>query len=125
MKAFLLGVFLANVIAISAHASPVGLWKSEVNKDGRWIEIDIFTCGQEVCGKVAKIYNGPQDDLSKVMIKGMVHQGDGKFSGGKIYAPDTRKWYTSKMQLKGNRLKVSGCVMGGLVCRSQNWIRLR
>lgn len=48
--------------------------------------------------------------------------GSGSY-GGQITDPSTDKTYTGKASLSGNSLKMSGCVFGGLLCRSQNWKR--
>ena len=53
----------------------------------------------------------------------MEAQGSGAYSGGKVYSPDRDKTYNSKMQLSGNKLAVSGCVLG--ICRDGGtWTRL-
>lgn len=49
--------------------------------------------------------------------------GGGKYSG-KITDPANDKTYTGKATLSGNSLQMKGCVLGGLICRSQNWSRM-
>lgn len=49
--------------------------------------------------------------------------GGGKYSG-KITDPANDKTYTGKATLSGSTLKMSGCVLGGLVCRTQTWSKL-
>ena len=49
--------------------------------------------------------------------------GGGKYSG-KITDPANDKTYSGKATLSGNALKMSGCVLGGLIGRSQNWKRM-
>ena len=49
--------------------------------------------------------------------------GGGKYSG-KITDPANDKTYTGKATLAGNNLKMQGCVMGGLICKTQNWKRM-
>jgi len=54
----------------------------------------------------------------------MKKKSETSYKRGKIYAPDTKKWYKSKMTLQADdKLKVSGCVLGGVICRSQVWTR--
>jgi uncharacterized protein (DUF2147 family) len=48
--------------------------------------------------------------------------GGGKYSG-EITDPAKDKTYSGSATLSGNSLKMSGCVLGGLICRSQNWKR--
>ena len=49
--------------------------------------------------------------------------GGGKYSG-KITDPANDKTYSGKATLSGNALKMSGCVLGGLICKSQSWNKL-
>ncbi|MCO5063081.1 MAG: DUF2147 domain-containing protein [Rhizobiaceae bacterium] len=49
--------------------------------------------------------------------------GDGKYTG-EITDPATDKTYSGKAALSGDNLKMSGCVLGGLICKSQNWQRM-
>jgi len=47
----------------------------------------------------------------------MLPQGGGDYGRGKIWAPDRDKTYASRMHLEGDRLSVSGCILGGAICR--------
>lgn len=123
MKRLATAAAAAILFTVPAHAGVFGNWASEKNERGEWITVSIYPCEGKVCGKITKIHASDQTDAGKVMITGMNDKGGGRFGGGKIYAPDSRKWYNSKMHLTGGRLKVSGCALGGMVCRSQTWTR--
>ena len=47
----------------------------------------------------------------------------GKRYVGKVTDPANDKTYNGKATLSGSVLKMSGCVLGGLFCRSQKWTR--
>lgn len=49
--------------------------------------------------------------------------GDNKYAGT-ITDPETDKTYSGKASLSGSSLKMSGCVLGGLICKSQTWHKL-
>ena len=49
--------------------------------------------------------------------------GGGNYEG-EITKPSNGKTYNGKAKLSGNSLKLSGCVLGGLICESQTWTRL-
>ncbi|TIT74131.1 MAG: DUF2147 domain-containing protein, partial [Mesorhizobium sp.] len=49
--------------------------------------------------------------------------GDNKYTGT-ITDPETDKTYSGKATLSGASLKMSGCVFGGLICKSQTWHKL-
>jgi uncharacterized protein (DUF2147 family) len=55
----------------------------------------------------------------------MIPAGSGAYVDGQIWAPDRDKTYNATMQLTGNTLSVSGCVMGGLICRASDWTRAK
>ena len=49
--------------------------------------------------------------------------GKNKYTG-KITDPANDKTYSGKASLSGSNLKMSGCVLGGLICRTQNWKKM-
>ena len=54
----------------------------------------------------------------------MKAKGDGKYGGGKIWAPDRDKTYASKLEPEGDMLKVSGCVFSDLR-DGGTWMRVK
>ena len=42
---------------------------------------------------------------------------------GKITDPATDKTYTGKASISGAQMKMQGCVLGGLICQAQTWMR--
>ena len=74
--------------------------------------------------------DGDMDILYQIGANGTAYQyarsnGDGTYSSGKVWAPDRDKTYKAKMVLDGNALGVSGCVLGGAVCRESMWSRVK
>lgn len=126
MKKLTLAACAASMLfAAPALADPVfGSWKSQPGDGGAYIHVKISACGSKVCGKITKVVGKKSNVVGRSIIKNMKIDGGGKYSGGTIWAPDKDKTYASKMQLSGNKLKVSGCVAGGIICRSQSWTRL-
>ena len=55
----------------------------------------------------------------------MTADGANAWEDGKIWKVDDDEVYNSEMELSGNVLTVSGCVLGGLICRSQDWPRVK
>ena len=113
----------------AAFADPViGTWKTEPGDTGGYLHVAVAKCGSEICGTIAKAYDGAgsssgdYEHLGKTMIWDMSPSGNGAYGGGKIWAPDRDKTYKSRMQLSGNQLTVEGCVFG--ICRGQTWTRV-
>lgn len=122
---------MAAVFALAggaALADPVeGTWRTQPDDNGNFGLVKISTCGAEICGVLGQGYDKSGNKVSspnngKRMIWAMQPKGNGKYAGGKIWAPDRDKTYNSKMQLNGSSLKVEGCVLG--ICRGQTWSRV-
>lgn len=126
-KFTLLSAALVLAGAASAQADPIaGLWASEVNKEGASLHVRIKPCGDAICGSVAKVLGHPDTSSEgKQMIWGMKPEGKGVYSGGKVWAPDQDKTYRGKLLLKGNKLTMSGCILGGVICRGTDFTRLK
>ncbi len=133
MKTSIIAAAALSVLSSAALADPVdGLWKTEPGDEGNYLHVSIQPCGSATCGTIDSAFDsaGNQslnyEHLGKQMIWDMTPEGDGAYGGGKIWAPDRDKTYSSKMQLDGqNTLTVKGCVAGGLVCRGQTWTRVQ
>jgi uncharacterized protein (DUF2147 family) len=129
MKAFILAAGLM-FGAGAAFADPVeGLWKTKPDDNGKFGNVQIAPCGAKFCGVLVKAFDGTgaeveSPNVGKQLVWDMTANGDGSYGGGKVWAPDRDKTYKSKMSLSGDTLSVSGCVLGGMICRSQDWTRV-
>ena len=127
---------LAVAIASPALAAdPVeGLWLVQAGT----AKVKVAPCARDksrMCGQVAwlktpgaKDANNPDASLRSRPIMGMLmirdfkSAGPGKWTGGKIYDPNSGKTYGSKMSANPDgTLKVEGCV--AVVCQAQTWKR--
>ena len=115
----------------AAQADPVeGLWKTQPDDNGKYGYVDVKPCGDKLCGVLVKAFDGAgaetaSDNIGKQIVWDMTATGDGSYGGGKVWAPDRDKTYNAKMVLSGDSLAVSGCVLGGLICRASDWMRVR
>jgi uncharacterized protein (DUF2147 family) len=128
-------------IAAPAHAqplSPAGTWLTQ-DQDAR---IRISHCGRGLCGAIVWLRdplddgkpsldkNNPNPALRKRpllglrLFHGMATAGPHKWKGP-IYNSDDGKSYDGGIEvIDRSRLKVEGCV-GGLLCGSETWTRVR
>lgn len=109
-----------------------GLWQSEKNDEGAYIHVDVGACASDankVCGKIVDAINPNSDEkpawIGRNIIENMVADGANNWEDGTIWAPDEDETYSSEMELDGDVLTVSGCVLGGLICRGQDWTRVK
>ncbi|AXI57003.1 hypothetical protein SuNHUV7_27330 (plasmid) [Pseudoseohaeicola sp. NH-UV-7] len=129
MRNLALTAAIALGLAGPALADPVlGTWQTVSDDNGNYGHIDVAPCGSKICGTLVKSFAaggaaGPSGNIGKQIIWDMEAEGGGAYGGGKVWSPDRDKTYNSKMQLNGNTLAISGCILG--ICRDGGtWTRV-
>lgn len=124
-----MALLLLTAIALQPTAAGIeGRWRSP---GGNSI-IDIAPCGAELCGTVAWASDKAKEDARKggtpeligaQLLTGLKEKSAGRWSG-KLFIPDINKRSNAKLELNGaGQLKVSGCLIGKMLCKSQIWSR--
>lgn len=112
--------------AASAQDVAIGTWQTEVD-DGAFAYITIAPCGAAVCGSIARTFNSEGEyqspNLGRQIVIDMAPNGDGSYNG-QVWRPSNDRIYVGKMDIAGDALRLRGCVAGGLICASQNWVRI-
>ena len=88
-----------------------GMWKRP-----NGILVSIHKCGAEFCVTAA---SGAHKGESAGK---MAASGAGKYAGT-ITDLEAGKTYSGKGAISGESLTMSGCVLGGLFCKGENWAR--
>lgn len=120
VRPVLIATILAAMTSVAYADGPKGVWQSEKDDDGDYIDLAIEPCGEELCGTVAEVYGGNPDVVGMTIIEGMIQVGENEWSDGRIFAVDEDTWYDSKMELiSPDQLRISGCIGFGMLCESQ------
>ena len=102
------------MMAGTANADPIeGNWKMPSGYNAR-----IAPCSAGYC---LTYTTGPYKGKTFGTMK---PSGGGAYAGSVTDYTKGGKQYSGKGKLSGNSLSVSGCVLGGLICRSQQLNRL-
>jgi len=130
-------IFIAPALA----ADPFGTWLTE-DKKGK---VRVTNCGGALCGNLVWLQepldpatNQPKLDkenadagkkgrplLGIPIVLEMRPNGADKWEG-KVYNASDGGTYTGSFTLTGaNTALLKGCVMGGLICKSQTWTRAK
>src|SRR5436309_4844392 len=126
-KIFLLPALLMLTAAQPAPHAPIeGYWKNPIGS----AIIAIRPCGPNLCGKVVwasprgrrEVARTTSHVVGTTVLTGLrfVH---GRW-GGSLFVPDDNIHVSAKLQLISSReLKLTGCGLMGLICRTQIWTR--
>lgn len=111
-----------------AFAEPiVGIWQTQED-DGAYAHVKIAPCGGNFCGTIVKTFKAgaeyKSENLGKQLVRDMAPLGDGAYEG-KVWRPSNNKIYLGKISVSGSKMKLSGCVAGGLICSKQDWTKLQ
>lgn len=115
---------------------------------GEWLtaegkaKVQIYRCDTLYCGKIVwlkePVKNGREvvDDknpdpalqnkpvIGLVIVREFTYDGDGEWTGGKVYDPETGDTYSGKMTLKDpHTLRLRGYILIPLLGRTEVWTR--
>lgn len=103
-----------------------GYWKNPIGS----AIIAIAPCGNALCGRVVwasergrrEASKGAPDVVGTTVLTDVV-KVDGQWIGH-LFIPDDDMHVSAKLQLFGeNQLRLTGCGLMGLICRTQIWTR--
>lgn len=103
---------------VAEAASPLG--KTYKSDTGRLIKVS--SCGGGLGMKIVKAKK--KSNVGKRIMCGAKKTGANKWSGTILNVDDGKK-YSGSATLNGKTLAVSGCVLGGLICKTQNWPQVK
>ncbi len=128
-KTFGLAAAFALLASIAAADPVEGIWMTSPDDNGNTGHIQIKPCGPAFCGTLIKSFDSSGKEMDspnvgKRIVWDMVAYDDGLYDVGKVWTPDRDKTYNAEMQLTGDGLTVSGCVIG--ICREGGaWSRVK
>lgn len=127
MRKFIIAAALA-VAGTAAAADPIeGVWQTQPD-EGAFAHVTVAPCGGAFCGTITRTFKDAAEfqspNLGKQIVRNMAPQGGGEYSG-QVWRPANDKVYNGKASVSGDRMSLSGCVAGGLICKSQAWAKIQ
>ncbi len=122
-------VSLALAVAAASASGPIaGVWHNPKNT----VAVQTGPCGERLCGWIVRASDKAQADATRAgappligtaLLRGYRVSGSGRWSG-QIWVPDMRRAFGSTITMvDADTLNVRGCLIGGLICKSQLWRR--
>ena len=94
-------------------------------RDNGAVQVKFAPCGDAICGNIVWVKPG-SDSKAKIgqrLFFDMRPNGANSWTG-KATSPDSGSVYSGKMSIEGSGLNTSGCVVGGLICKSASWKKI-
>ncbi len=110
---------LASAMAAAAPQEAEGVWIRENGAS----KIRIAPCGDALCGVVIWL-RSPRSKahVGQKIFFDMVCADQNSWTGH-AFNPEDGKTYSGRMVVSGKKLRTSGCVFGGLICKTVYWAR--
>lgn len=135
---------LACLMALLLDPAPVAAGEAPLGNDadvviGRWINprgsvvVETQICGAYLCGRVSWASAEALKDASDAGIRSLIgiellqnySRANSGIWRGHVYVPDMGRTFQSTIAVQDERnLRISGCILGGLICKSQIWRRV-
>ena len=133
LRKWAIALLAAGMMAAPAGAAEadkaLGIWRNPKNS----VHIRLHPCADRVCGTViwanAKALADAREGGTPVLVGTQlfrdfrqVRKGQWK---GKVFVPDLGRTFTGTMVVAdANTIKGKGCLVAGLICKSQTWTRI-
>ena len=128
---------LIALIAIAA-ASSVDPARDGASIDGNWtspsgnVVVTIAPCEAAMCGRVSWASDRAKADARRAgtdpligaeLLTGFTATRNGRWKG-RLFVPDLNRRSRAELRLVDpDRIKISGCMVGRILCKSQLWTR--
>lgn len=119
---------LAQTPAVAQGSDVYGVWRNAKNS----VHVEVKPCGDNACGYVVwatpkaqlKVREAAGQELIGLQIfRDLSPTPNGAWQG-KVFVPDLNRTFSGKAEaLDTTRLKAKGCLLPGVVCKSQIWTR--
>lgn len=106
-----------------------GVWRNPQDS----VHLELHPCGENICGEVVWATDTARKAALRFSDRELVgqqlfrdfKQGEDRSARGKVFIPDLGLTFKGAARhLDSNTIKVKGCVVGNLICKSQVWTRL-
>jgi len=94
-------------------------------RDNGALQVKFEPCGDAICGNIVWLKPGSETKakVGQQLFFDMRPAGAASWTG-KAANPGDGSIYAGKMSIEGSTLSTSGCIVGGLICKSANWRRV-
>jgi uncharacterized protein (DUF2147 family) len=138
--------FVSNLLALAIAALPLAAMPAAANDRAaapiasEWrnpsnsVHVRIDKCGESICGTVtwasAKAIadarrGGTENLVGTRLFRDLAPAGKGKWKG-KVFVPDIRQTFSGTLNFAAeDKMVGKGCVLFGVICKSQTWSRVR
>ena len=115
-------IVCALLFPAAALASPNDIFGTWMRGDGA-ARVKMATCGSDICATNIWIKDpvGQKEKVGDRLVFKIAPKGDAWTGSG--YDPQRDLNLSATLKASGDSMQTTGCVLGGIICRSTQWTR--
>jgi len=96
-----------------------GVWARDGHPTDK---LEFYDCSGKLCAKgtIPEVDGSP----APIILRSAAKTGPNSWKGD-LFNPEDGKTYSGTMTLAGNHLTTAGCVLGGWICKTVGWSRMK
>jgi len=107
--------------ALAAEPNPTGLWQ---RGDGN-ARVKISRCGADFCATNVWVKDPSSGEAVGDVLKMMVKPTSATMLTGQAFDRKRDLTYSMELSVQPTNMSSRGCIVGGLLCKSVSWTRIR
>ena len=115
----------ALLVAAPLHSALAADLSGEWARDDGHGRVRFAPCGDSLCGIIsARSDPNAAGKIGQKVFYDMKPDSEDSWRGS-AFNPDDGRVYTGKMSLAGAHLTTAGCVLGGIICKTVTWSKVK
>ena len=89
-------------------------------------QVEFYDCGGKLCGKIVAVKDKAKEKtVGTVILKSASRSDDKTFKGELLNTEDGKTYNGVLTVVSAKEIKLEGCVLGGIVCKGENWTKVK
>lgn len=89
-------------------------------------QVEFYDCGGKVCGKIVAVKDKSKEKtVGTVILKGATRSSNNTFKGELLNTEDGKTYNGVLTVVSAKEIKLEGCVLGGIICKGENWTKVK
>ena len=121
-----LGAFALSSLALAATGASAADISGTYVRPSTGTQVEFYKCSGKVCGKIVAVKDKSKEKtVGTIILKGATRSDDTTFKGELLNTEDGKIYNGVLTVVSANEIRLEGCVLGGIVCKGENWTKVK
>jgi uncharacterized protein (DUF2147 family) len=121
-----LGTFAFSSLALAATGASAADISGTYVRPSTGTQVEFYDCAGKVCGKIVAVKDKSKEKtVGTIILKGATRSDDKTFKGELLNTEDGKTYNGVLTVVSAKEIRLEGCVLGGIVCKGENWTKVK